>query len=66
MERVRQFVQSLKAAAGGLARRYLLEFGEASSTYQFTRPNAALHLAAFTGIRSLSWRYAAKQSRKSA
>ncbi len=62
MERVRQFVQSLKAAAG----RYLLEFGEASSTYQFTRPNAALHLAAFTGIRSLSWRYAAKQSRKSA
>lgn len=53
-------------ACGGLARRYLLEFGEASSTYQFTRPNAALHLAAFTGIRSLSWRYAAKQSRKSA
>ncbi|WP_300638927.1 hypothetical protein [uncultured Oscillibacter sp.] len=53
-------------ACGGLARRYLLEFGEASSTYQFTRPNAALHLAAFTGISSLSWRYAAKQSRKSA
>ena len=49
---------------GGLACRYLLEFGEVSNTYNFTLPNIALHLTAFTGISSLSWRYVAKQSRK--
>lgn len=48
----------------GLGCRYLLEFGEASNAYNFTLPNVALHLAAFTGIGSLRWRYAVKNSRK--
>ena len=57
---------SAALVCGGLACRYFLEFGEASNTYNFTLPNIALHLAAFTGISSLSWWYVAKQSRKSA
>ena len=66
-KRLWQMVLLLAAlACGGLACRYLLEFGEVSNTYNFTLPNIALHLAAFTGISSLSWRYVAKQSRKSA
>ena len=56
---------SAALVCGGLACRYFLEFGEASNTYNFTLPNIALHLAAFTGISSLSWWYVAKQSRKS-
>ena len=56
---------SAALVCGGLACRYFLEFGEASNTYNFTLPNIALHLAAFTGICSLSWWYVAKQSRKS-
>ena len=55
---------SAALACGGLACRYLLEFGEVSNTYNFTMPNIALHLAAFAGICALSWRYVAKQSRK--
>ena len=46
---------SAALVCGGLACRYLLEFGEASNTYNFSLPNIALHVAAFVGIRSLSW-----------
>lgn len=46
---------SAALVCGGLACRYLLEFGEASNTYNFTLPNIALHLAVFVGISSLSW-----------
>ena len=56
---------SAALVCGGLACRYFLEFGEASNTYNFTLPTIALHLAAFTGLSSLSWWYVAKQSRKS-
>lgn len=39
---------NLALASLGLIFRYLLEFGEVSNTYNFTVPNAALHLFALT------------------
>lgn len=58
-----RFIALLTAAlaCGGLACRFLLEFGEASNTYNFTFPNILLHLGTVTALSSLSWLYAARR-----
>lgn len=59
------FIVLLVAAlcCAGMGCRFLLEFGEASNTYNFTVPNIALHLGTFVVISSLSWLYAVKRGR---
>ena len=39
----------------GMVLRFLLEFGEASNTYNFTGPNIALHIAAAFTISMVSY-----------
>ena len=43
------------AIAIGLVCRYLLEFGEVSSTYNFTIPNTLLHIGIFLFLSMLVW-----------
>jgi len=58
-----RFIVLLTAAlaCGGLACRFLLEFGEVSNTYNFTLPNILLHLGTVTALCSLSWLCAVKR-----
>lgn len=42
----------------GLLCRYLLEFGEASNTYNFTLPNTLLHAGIFLALTGLTWIHA--------
>jgi len=60
-----RFIVLLAAAlaCGGLACRFLLEFGEVSNTYNFTFPNILLHLGTVAALSSLSWLCAVKHER---
>jgi len=52
-----RFIALLTAvlACGGLACRFLLEFGEVSNTYNFTLSNMVLHIGTYAVLTALSW-----------
>ena len=60
-ERSRLFIGLFNAAVvcGGLLGRYLLEFGEASNTYNFTTANAAFHVLLLASATTAAWSWKA-------